>query len=75
MWRAWIPLREDRPLRGAIDLAEMDPAMAECYEEAADAIQAHLGQASAATALKEPLINLPGLKKAFVNGTKILMYS
>lgn len=39
--------------RGAIDLAEMDPAMAECYEEAAEAIQAHLGQANAAKALNE----------------------
>ena len=39
--------------RGAIDLAEMDSAMAEAYEEAAEAIQAHFKQAGAAAARTE----------------------
>ena len=39
--------------RGAIDLAEMDSAMAKAYDEAAGAIQAHFKQAGAAAARKE----------------------
>ena len=39
--------------RGAIDLAQMDSAIAEAYEEAAEAIQAHFKQAGAAAARTE----------------------
>ena len=39
--------------RGAIDLAEMDSAMAKAYDEAAGAIQAHFKQAGATAARKE----------------------
>lgn len=39
--------------RGAIDLAEMDAVMAEAYEEAADAIQAHFKQIGATAARNE----------------------
>lgn len=39
--------------RGAIDLAEMDATMAEAYEEAADAIQAHFKHVGATAARSE----------------------
>lgn len=39
--------------RGAVDLAEMDGAMADAFDEASEAIQAHFKEASAAVARSE----------------------